>query len=32
MGATAQDVLNVMRSWLGFSEYNGKFKIINRSV
>lgn len=28
MGATAQDVLNVMRSWLGFSEYNGKFKII----
>ena len=28
MGATAQDVLNVMRSWLGFSEYNGKFKQI----
>lgn len=28
MGATAQDVLNVMRSWLGFSEYNGNFKII----
>lgn len=30
MGRTAQDVLNVMRSWLGFSEANGKFKqIIN---
>lgn len=28
MSATAQDVLNVMRSWLGFSEYNGKFKQI----
>lgn len=28
MGTTAQDVLNVMRSWLGFSEYNGKFKQI----
>lgn len=28
MGATAQDILNVMRSWLGFSEYNGNFKII----
>lgn len=28
MGATAQDVLNVMRSWLGFSEYNGKFEQI----
>lgn len=28
MGATAQDVLNVIRSWLGFSEYNGNFKII----
>lgn len=28
MGATAQDVLNVMRSWLGYSEYNGKFKQI----
>lgn len=25
---TAQDVLNVMRSWLGFSEANGKFKQI----
>lgn len=28
MGATAQDVLNVMRSWIGFSEANGKFKQI----
>lgn len=28
VGATAQDVLNVMRSWLGFSEANGKFKQI----
>lgn len=28
MGRTAQDVLNVMRSWLGFSEVNGKFKQI----
>ena len=28
MGTAAQDVLNVMRSWLGFSEYNGKFKQI----
>lgn len=28
MGKTAQDVLNVMRSWLGFSEANGKFKQI----
>ena len=28
MGVTAQDVLNVMRSWLGFSEANGKFKQI----
>lgn len=28
MGKTAQDVLNVMRSWLGFSEGNGKFKQI----
>lgn len=28
MGRTAQDVLNVMRSWLGFSEANGKFKQI----
>ena len=23
MGVTAQDVLNVMRSWIGFSEANG---------
>lgn len=28
LGKTAQDVLNVMRSWLGFSEANGKFKQI----
>lgn len=28
VGVTAQDVLNVMRSWLGFSEANGKFKQI----
>lgn len=28
MGVTAQDVLNVMRSWIGFSEANGKFKQI----
>lgn len=28
MGVTAQDVLNVARSWLGFSEANGKFKQI----
>lgn len=28
MGKTAQDVLNVMRSWIGFSESNGKFKQI----
>ena len=28
MGVTAQDVLNVMRSWLGYSESNGKFKQI----
>lgn len=28
MSATAQDVLNVMRGWLGYSEYNGKFKQI----
>ena len=26
--ATANDVLNVMRSWLGFNESNGKFKQI----
>lgn len=28
MGVSAQDVLNVMRSWIGFSEANGKFKQI----
>lgn len=28
MGRTAQDVLNVMRGWLGYSEANGKFKQI----
>ena len=28
MGRTAQDTLNVMRAWLGFSEANGKFKQI----
>ena len=28
MGVTAQDVLNVMRSWLGYSESNGKYKQI----
>lgn len=28
MGVTAQDVLNVMRSWVGYSEANGKFKQI----
>lgn len=28
MGRTAQDVLNVMRGWLGYSEANGKFKEI----
>lgn len=28
MGVTAQDVLNAMRSWIGFSEANGKFKQI----
>lgn len=27
-GVTANDVLDVMRSWLGFSEANGKFKQI----
>lgn len=27
-GVTAQDVLNVMRSWIGYSEANGKFKEI----
>lgn len=28
MGKTAQDVLNVMRSWTGYSEANGKHKEI----
>lgn len=28
MAATANDVLNVARSWIGFSEKNGKFKDI----
>lgn len=28
MGVTAQDVLSVMRSWLGYSEANGKYKQI----
>lgn len=28
MGATAQDVLNVMKSWLGYNETNGKYKQI----
>lgn len=28
MGRTAQDVLNVMRSWINYSEANGKFKQI----
>lgn len=28
VGKTAQDVLNVMRSWLGYSEANGKFRQI----
>lgn len=28
MGRTAQDVLNVMRSWIGFSEANGKYRQI----
>lgn len=28
MGVTAQDVLNVMRSWIDYSEANGKFKQI----
>ncbi|WP_299052451.1 glucosaminidase domain-containing protein [uncultured Eubacterium sp.] len=28
MGRTAQDVLNVMRSWIGYSEVNGKHKQI----
>lgn len=30
VGVTAQDVLNVMRSWLGYSEANGKYiEILN---
>lgn len=30
VGVTAQDVLNVMRSWLGYSEANGKYlRILN---
>lgn len=28
MSATVNDVLNVARGWLGYSEYNGKFKEI----
>lgn len=28
MGRTAQDVLNVMRSWIGYSEANGKHRQI----
>lgn len=28
MSATANDVLNVARGWLGYSEYNGKFREI----
>lgn len=28
VGVTAQDVLSVMRSWLGYSESNGKYKQI----
>ena len=28
VGVTAQDVLNVMRSWLGYNESNGKYKQI----
>lgn len=28
MGVTANDVLDVMRSWLGYSEANGKYKQI----
>ena len=30
VGVTAQDVLNIMRSWLGYSEANGKYiEILN---
>lgn len=28
VGVTAEDVLNVMRSWLGYNEFNGKYKQI----
>ena len=28
MGRTAKDLINVMRSWIGFSESNGKYKQI----
>ena len=28
VGVTAEDVLNVMRSWLGYNESNGKYKQI----
>ncbi|MGN0362342.1 MAG: glucosaminidase domain-containing protein [Bilifractor sp.] len=28
MGRTAQDLLNVLRSWIGYSEANGKFRRI----
>ena len=28
MGVTAQDILNIMRSWLGYSEANRKYKQI----
>lgn len=28
MGRTAQDLINVMRSWLGYSEANGKYRQI----
>ena len=28
MGATANDVLNVARKWIGYSEKNGKYKEI----
>ena len=28
MAVTANDVLNIARSWIGYSEFNGKFKTI----
>ena len=28
VGVTAEDVLNVMRSWIGYNEFNGKYKQI----